>query len=109
MNMEKGPKIEGNRSIFDRREVQDLIKSRHVKPEDFHLLEKLAGFPKDLIISELHNLFNMNHEKSGKELESMIEQARDDEQKDLFETMLRFYKNYDWTASYNLVRVLEKL
>lgn len=94
-------------SIIELPEFQQFIKNRKISPENFHLIEKLAAFPKDLIILELHNLFNMNHERSGEELEIMIKDAPDDSRKTLYETAFRFYQTYGWSVSWNLVRLLE--
>ncbi len=112
----------GESPIIERKEVQRFIKNREIRTEDFYLIEKLASFPVNMVILELHNLFNMNRENSGAELESMIKDSRDREPSDewlamyrgaskteLLETISKFYKMYGWEASYNLVRVLENL
>ena len=107
--MEKEPKIEREESVIDRKEIQGFIRDRNIEPEDFGLIEKLASFPKNMIIMELHNLFNMHHERSGEELEMMIQNARDASGKELYETIDQFYQKYDWAVSWHLVRLLEEL
>lgn len=112
----------GESSIIERKEVQRFIKNREIRTEDFYLIEKIASFPVNMVILELHNLFNMNRENSGVELENMIKDSRDcvpsDEglpmyrgasRAELLETTSKFYKIYGWEASYNLIRVLENL
>ena len=94
--------------IIDRPELQEFIKDRKIRPEDFHLIEELATFPRDLVITELHNLFNMYHERSGGELERIIKNTEDVSKKSLCEKMLQFYQAYDWATSWNLERLLEK-
>lgn len=95
--------------ILDQQEVKDFIKNRDIQPKDFHLIEELSSFSKNMIIVELHNLFNIHHERSGKELERMIENTDDTSKQKLFETMNLFYQKYDWITSWNLVRLLERI
>jgi len=106
--MEKEPNIVGEKSVINREELQEFIKDRDVKPEDFYLIEELASFPKSMVIMELHNLFNTYHEKSGKELERMIQNESDSQRKELSEIMEQFYEKYGWETSWHLERLLEK-
>lgn len=107
--MEKEPKFERKPSVINQQEIQDFIKDRNIQPEDFHLIEKLAASPKNLIIMELHNMFNMCKDRSGKDLENLIKTSKDENKKELYEVALEFYQKYDWPASWDLVRLLEKL
>ncbi|MFA6603479.1 MAG: hypothetical protein WCT10_01400 [Patescibacteria group bacterium] len=100
---------ESEPAILDRPEFQDFIRERQIRPEDLPLVEELAAFPKDLAIAELHNLFNANHERSGQALENLLLHAQDGQKKSLYGTALRFFQAYDWTVSYNLTRLLEKI
>lgn len=95
--------------ILEKGEVQDFIKNREVKPEDIILIERLASLPKDMVISELHNLFNMYHERSGRELERAVKNSEDASKKELYETVQEFYEKYGWQASWNLIRLLENI
>jgi hypothetical protein len=105
MNLqEKAPES----SILEKDHIQEFITDRKIQPEDFHLIEKLAAFPKDLLIRELHNMFNSYKERSGRELKMCIEHAHSDEVRSLLETALTFYEKYDWAASWALIRNLEK-
>ncbi len=109
--------------ILEQSRVKELIERREIKPEDFELLEELAAFPNRLFIELLHNMFNMNKDKSllvlEREIESMKRRgeqikgtAHDAEafkQKfELLETMHIFASKYDWAVCYNLVRVFEE-
>jgi hypothetical protein len=105
----KNTSIEKQARIINRSEIQEFIEFRKIKPEDFHLIEKLAAFPKDLIIAELHNLFNLSRDNSGKELEVLIKISKDENKKKLYEAALEFYSKYDWATAYNLIRLLEKI
>lgn len=109
-------------SIIERKEMQKFIKNREIKPEDFYLIEKLAAFPVNMIILELHNFFNMSRENSKEELRRTIERSRDRDSSgeklsiyrgasrtELLETALKFCEKYDWAVSWNLVRVLEEI
>ena len=107
--MEKELKTGTEGPIINRPEVQDFINNRDIKPEDLHLLEELASFPKNIIIMEFHNFFNTNHERSGQELEMLMHNKRDASGKKLYEIMIRFYQKYNWATSWNLVRLLEKI
>lgn len=93
--------------ILQRESVKKFIEFRGVKPEDFYLIEELARFPKNLLIAELHNLFNMGKEGSARELENLIENSKDNEKKAMLKIALEFYNKYDWMTSLNLVRTLE--
>jgi hypothetical protein len=90
--------------------MQDFIANRGIKPEDFHLIEALAAFPRDLIIMELHNVFNTYQEESAQQLEAWIGIARDETRKALFTAALEFFEAYpkDWTVAWNLERILER-
>lgn len=107
--MEKESKFKKEQSIINQKEIQGFIKNRNIHPEDFHLIEELASFPNEMIIMEFHNLFNMYHERSGRELETMIRNTPNVSKKKLYETMKQFYQKYDWSVSWNLVRLLEEI
>ena len=107
-NMEE-QKVERKQTVISRREVQDFIVDRNIDPEDLCLIEKLASFPKEVVIIRLHNFFNTYREGSGKELDAIIQNTTDSSMKSLYEVINRFYKKYDWPASLNLVRLLEKI
>jgi hypothetical protein len=108
-------------SIIEKAGVGEFIRLRGIKPEDFGLIEKLAGFSTELITMELHNVFNLSHERSGRDLEFRITQinglpAKDfrffggaDKIKELCGAALAFFNKYGWEASYHLVRMLENL
>src|SRR3989344_6968434 len=92
--------------------MQEFIRNRAIKPEDFHLIEKLLAFSKQLIILNLHNLFNLSKERSGVELGLAIqstERANDQAGAELYKLMLEFHNKYGWPAGWNLVRVLEEM
>lgn len=113
--MEQKPKINPEKKIEAKKEspvilepkIQDFIEFRKIKPEDFGLIEKLATFPKNLLIIELHNFFGFAREESASQLGNLAQHTKDAEKKELFETTLLFVKKYDWTACSNLIRVLE--
>ena len=107
-NMEKEPKSKTEKLIINNEEFQKFIKDRGVKPEDLSLIEKLALFPKDIIIMDLHNLFNTYHERSGRELERMIKNESDSQRAELYEVMRQFYEKYGWGTGWHLERLLEK-
>lgn len=100
--------VKNNENFTERPEVKDFISDRNINSADFDLIEKMASFPKNIIIKELHNLFSMSKDRSGAELESLIASASDQAKKDLYKLALEFYQKYDWPASWNLVRILEK-
>ena len=109
--------------ILEQERVKQLIERRKIDPEDFKLLEDLAEFPNAMFIELLHNMFNMNKDKSltvlEREIESMKRRgeqlkgtAHDPEafkkKVELLETMHVFASKYDWAVCYNLVRVFEE-
>ena len=106
--MEKEPKNELTDKL-NKREVQEFITKRKIQAGDLHLIEKLTSFPKNLIIAELHNMFNMYRDRSGKELENLIKTSGDQTKKLLYETALEFLAKYGWATSWNLVRILEEI
>lgn len=93
--------------LFDTPTMKRFLVNRNIATEDFPLIERLVTFPKDMIIANLHNMFNMNKERSGHELELSIKTTSDDTHRELYETFLAFYNKYDWAVCFNLVRVLE--
>ncbi len=105
--IDTGEQIEGSTSVLRQPNFQRFIERRNIKPEDLYLIEELVAFPKNLIILELHNLFNMYHERSREELERMIRENSNEQKTALCTIMLEVYKRYDWQTCYNLVRVLE--
>ncbi len=129
--MEHGEKNESLESIVPTERVEsvllrpkflEFVTRRNIKPEDLPLIEELAAFPKRLVVSELHNMFNGSHERAGAELASLIRGWRQEctdvsvdarrsselEQKiALCEMMLAFFERYDWPTCYHLVRLLE--
>lgn len=94
-------------SVLQQESIKKFIEFRGVRPEDFYLIEGLAQFPKNLLIAELHNLFNMGKEGSAREIENLIVNSKDDEKKAMLKMALEFYNKYDWMTSLNLVRTLE--
>lgn len=106
-NFEQSKKVEEQAPLLEREEVRKFIQFRNIKNEDLHFIEELAAFPKNLIIEELHNLFNMNKERSGIELENLIKTTSGEERKAMYKVALDFYSKHDWMTSLNLVRVLE--
>lgn len=99
--------IKSKESVLERTKIREFIQRRDVRNEDHFLIEKLAEFPRNLIIMELHNLFNMNKEGSGKWLENLIKNSGNEERKAMYTVALEFYNKYDWMTSMDLVRVLE--
>ena len=92
--------------IIEEPDVKKLIKNRDIVPEDFGLIEELAGFDKNLFIETLHNMFSF-YKNSRRDLQVLIKNSKNEEQKKLCELALKFFKKYDWAASANLVGVLE--
>lgn len=95
-------------SVLNEPGFQEFIRNRKIQEADFPLLEELAEIPKDLLFVELHNFFNSNRERSAEELERQLLTMEDGGKKRYFELLLRFTRAYDWTACYNLERVLER-
>lgn len=91
---------------FSHNKVLDFIKEREIKKEDFPIIQKLFTFKRDLVIKLLHNIFNTYKNESGEELEYLANNAEGDS-KDLYISMLEFYRKYDWSVCFHLVRVLE--
>ncbi len=108
-NIEQGTRSKEKASVLENQKIQEFIRDRNIAPEDFHFIELLAAFPKDIFITCLHNMFNMNRDRSDKELERCIEISRNPNEQVLYKTMLDFYRKHDWQTSYHLVRVLEKI
>ncbi|KKS38208.1 MAG: hypothetical protein A3G49_04780 [Candidatus Sungbacteria bacterium RIFCSPLOWO2_12_FULL_41_11] len=104
MNPEKSPQEQS--PFFNDRDVQRLIESHKILPEDFGLIEKLAGFDKNLFIETLHNTFSF-YKNSRRELQTLMENSKNEEQKKLCELSLKFFDKYGMSASMNMVSVLE--
>jgi hypothetical protein len=107
--MELGLKFENQPPLISHPEVQEFIELRGVRPDDFYLIEELASFPKNLLIKELHNHFNLYRDRSERELLKMLQNAGDDQRKKLFSTFEQFVQKYDWIVAGHLERVLERI
>jgi hypothetical protein len=59
--LEKFPGSE--QSFINSVEVQRFIIDRGIKPEDFPVIEKLATFSRNFLISHLHNFFSFAREE----------------------------------------------
>ncbi|MFZ3015612.1 MAG: hypothetical protein WA101_01250 [Minisyncoccia bacterium] len=101
-------KIENEKKIsLDNKKFKELVEYRNIKAEDFKLIKEIASFSIDLIIRDFHNFFSSYQERSGKELESLIRNEKDEKRKLLYEKFLEFYKKYDYLVCWNLVVFLE--
>lgn len=110
------------KSVLEEDDFKNFIESREIKPEDFHLIEKLSHYPKDLFIMELHNYFGFSRENTVSELERDIRRkkeeigkAQDEKFKAILEKrigirslFLEIAKKYDWTTCMHLERVFER-
>ena len=91
----------------ERPELQRFVVDRGIQAEDLPLIDDLASYPENLVVTVLHNVFNVHKDRSGDELEHLMQTAQDADVSALCGTMLAFYKKYGWATSLNLVRVLE--
>jgi len=111
------------KSFLTRPEVEDFLERHEISQEDIELLEELSDFSTNIIIAELHNLFNLSKEGSAATLEARItqlerllsEKSSDafdvdtlQRSKELCEIMLSFFNTYGWEKCYSLVRLLEE-
>ena len=104
------PSVESKKpSVLEHQKMLDFIGTRKIKPEDYGLILRLAAFDKNTLIESLHNMFNLNKDGSGDALKHSIAVAQTPEKKELYQAALDFYNAYGWHASYNLVRVLERV
>jgi|ERR1035437_1513689 hypothetical protein len=87
--------------------IADFMINRKIDPADMALIQDIASFSRDLIITSLHNIFNVYRNKSDSELEYLISTSRDENTILLYRKMLEFSIKYGWATSLNLVRVLE--
>lgn len=109
---------EATQSVLEEKDMKRFIERRKISPEDFPLIERLAQFPSDLVIGELHNTFNMLHERAVGDIEERIRILEEQitkgnrphavKSKELLETMLQFARKYDWETCYTLVRIIEE-
>lgn len=95
-------------SFLNTPDVQEFIDFRKINEEDWEKIEELAAIPKNLLISEMHNFFNLEKDRSAKELERLLSVAKDEERKRLYGLLLHFASKYHWTACWHLVSVLER-
>lgn len=101
------PKTPETSSLLEREGMKEFIERRNVTPEDFHLIEKIAALPRNSLIINFHNLFNLSHEGSGHSIKELIQSAKNPEEAGMYEAALGFFEKYGWMASYDLIRVLE--
>lgn len=88
-------------------EMRRFIARRNIRPEDFATIQKLSVFPNVLLIELAHNLFNMDHERSGETLERYTNIAKREDHREIYRLLREFFMKYDWTACHSLVRILE--
>ncbi|TSC81635.1 MAG: hypothetical protein G01um101420_949 [Parcubacteria group bacterium Gr01-1014_20] len=103
------PKAQENTPLFEREDVRSFITNRKIASEDFRLIEKIASLPRDVIVRNFHNLFNLSKEQSASEIKYLIQSAASVEEKEGYETMLEFHDKYGWMVSWHLVRTLESM
>ena len=96
-------------SKFESQKVQDFIKDREIKPEHFEVIQKLLDVPKNNIIQNFHNFFQLYKEGSMLELRRQIEHASNQELKETYKLFLEICESYEWTTAWNLVVMLEKI
>ncbi|HWP61821.1 MAG TPA: hypothetical protein VN495_04430 [Candidatus Paceibacterota bacterium] len=107
MALESGRATETQPQLDSR--FDEFVEKREIQKSDFLFLEELAALPKRLVVENLHNHFNMYREGSAVELERLMQRTSvDDPKLRMYEIFLDLASRYDWTALYNLVRVLER-
>jgi hypothetical protein len=97
------------RQVLSHPKMKAAIERRAILPKDFSLTERLGSFPKNMLISGLHNMFGMYKEQSGKELARSAENATTPQAKEMYETALSLFEKYNWPASLDIERVLETI
>lgn len=102
------PPLSESNPFFESDDFKDFVANRNKRQEDFPFIAALAKFSNSDLIEFLHNFFNTNHEQSGPALDREIVNARTEKAKEIYQAAKRFYDLYDWTTSYNLVRVIER-
>ena len=88
-------------------EIEKFFKNREISPEDFELVKSISQFPKEWI-NGFHNFFNLSRERSAQELRGQIGYTKYEKKKTFLQPLLTFVEKYDWTTSWNLVRVVEE-
>jgi hypothetical protein len=92
----------------DRPELKRFIHDRNIRATDFELIAGLMQVPSNVVIAEMHNMFNVNRDRSGEELKlQMTRLAETDDRKKLNESFLALFDTYGWATCYHLVRILE--
>ena len=104
----ESPEKENQSSILEEPDFKEFVSTRKIDQNDFELIVKLSGFPKDLFL-EFHNFFNLNKDGSVSQLESMVSREENDLRRDFLETFLEFTKKYDWQTSWHLNRLFERV
>jgi hypothetical protein len=95
-------------TFIESEQMKDFIQSREISSEDFPIIEELLLVPKSLIISRLHNTFNMLKDRAGEDLKRNITEAESEEERRLCELFLILLDKYGWATCWNLMTVLEK-
>ena len=104
----KSEKHKESSPVLQEPDIREFIEERGIRSEDFVIIEELATFPNQLVIELLHNLFNMNCERSADVLKHDIALTERESHRRLYALFQRFLAAYNWATCYNLVRVLEK-
>lgn len=60
------------------RDFKDFIEDRDIQEEDYPIIAELYTYPNDKFIRAFHNSLSFEKERSGKMMQSMIEDNKDD-------------------------------
>jgi len=86
----------------------DFLEFREIKEEDYPIIAELYTYPNDKFIRSFHNSLFFEKERSGKMIQSMIEEYKDDpKSKKFFELFLSFFEKYDYITTNHLNSIME--
>lgn len=87
---------------------RDFLEFREIKEEDYPIIAELYMYPNDKFIRSFHNSLYFEKERSGKMIQSMIEDNKDDQKsKRFFELFLSFFEKYDYITTNHMNRIME--
>lgn len=107
-------------SLISDQDIKALIEYRRIDPEDLHILESLARYPKPALFTNFNNFFNEHGENSAKVLVQRIAEIGQQldinmhdellrEQKEMHEWYLEITRKYGWSTADNINKVLVRL
>jgi len=88
---------------------KDFVDFRKIQLEDMPIIAELYSYPNDIFVRNFHNTFDFDKERSGKTIETMIEESKrkNNGLQRFLELFLLLFQKYDRLVVNHLNRIME--